>query len=161
MAYDDEAELDSISPDKNRLDEEWEAQPRLVLKCGLELLEAEETRDRLEVELELCIADLDADIREDPEKYGIPKVTEDAVKKCIKGQKKYTIKTNKLAKAKRTVAYLRIKLQALENRKKALENLVMLHGRSYFAEPNPKEEEYRPSKAVSRGKRLLKKKHKH
>src|SRR6185369_66865 len=75
------------------------------------------------------------DIRERPSHYGIMKVTIDAVEAVITEEETYQQAKQDLIASEYKVDMLEAAVKALDHRKKALENLVYLHGQSYFAEP--------------------------
>ena len=71
----------NIDPDE--LDLEVMDQAKLMVKYSALLAEAKERRDLMKEELDLTKAECDRDIREDPEKFGIVKMTETAVSNTI------------------------------------------------------------------------------
>lgn len=138
-----------LEPDKNLLDEEWIAQPKLYLywaekledeKQGLD--DAKREFDVVKAEFEEVKAKLDLDIRRVPDKYGLPKVTDKSVAMVMLLQPKYKKAQDTLFDAqavidgvKHTVGILQAVVKSLEQRKSSLENLVNLHGQKYFATP--------------------------
>ncbi len=124
-----------IKIDENALDLEWKDQAELFMKYALHLANTQKELDSFKQELDIMRAEIDKSIRENPEKYGIEKVTEGAIQSAILTDKGF-IQANK--------DYLNVKfendmaknaVQAFNQRKEALENLVKLHGQQYFAGP--------------------------
>jgi len=140
-----------------RLDEEWVNQPKLYLEYAAKLADARRDLDLSKSELELTVAELDADIRADPEGHDIgEKVTENAIKNCIPTLKRYQVANNALIDAKHKVDVLQAFVNALDHRKRALENLVDLHGQSYFAEPRARKEEDREAMTEAKDRMTMK-----
>jgi hypothetical protein len=86
-------------------------------------------------ELKVTEADLASSIRLDPVRYGIVKVTEDAIKGAVCMQPEWTIANAAVIDAQYTADLHSGAVVALDHRKKALESLVWLQGRDYYAEP--------------------------
>lgn len=122
-------------PDKDALDEEWVKQPELFHQYAVEhadaTLELEELKDTIEV----IKAELDKDIRAHPKRYGFQKITDAVVKAAIPEQEEYKKAVRRVNKAKHKVDVLAAGVKALDHKKKALENLVYLHGQNYFSSP--------------------------
>ncbi len=117
------------------LEKEWSKQPKLYFKYARLLGEARNRVDEEKAEFELVCAKVEADIRDQPDKYGVNKVTDKAVTATVPMQKSYQIALANLNEAKKQVAYLDAAVEALEHRKKALEKVVDLHIHEYYAEP--------------------------
>lgn len=126
---------DILEIDLDSLDEEWVNQPQLYYAYAKRLADARQKLDESKSEFELTKAELEKAIRDDPEKFDMPKVTEAAVKSCILTQDEYNNARTAVSEASHRVDVLQAVVIALEHRKRALEKLVDLHGQSYFAEP--------------------------
>ena len=126
---------DEMSIDCSALDVEWLEQPRLMMKYGRLLAEARRAQDDAKEFLDYTKARLDNEIRQDPENYGLAKATEAAVAGAILLQDEYKEAVNALIQAKFDTELLSTAVRAVDSRKSALENLVRLHGMSYFAGP--------------------------
>lgn len=118
--------------DKHNLDEEWVGQPKKVEKYALALAEAQFDLNELDAELDVVKAELGFAIRQNPGNYKLTKVTDESVKSTILLQTRHKEALAAVNEAQRVVDYYKGILNALENRKKALENLCYLHGQSYF-----------------------------
>lgn len=148
---------DTLEIDPLRLDEEWVGQPKLYLHYAKELADARRDLDLAKNELELTRAELDADIRADPSQYEFDgKPTEKAIEACILCQKRYKKANEEVISAKHAVDVFAAMVTALDHRKRALENLVDLHGQGYFAEPRAKREQDRESMREAKDKATMK-----
>lgn len=125
---------------RTTLDEEWIRQPALFHKHAMKLVDAREELERAKADLLLIEAEMDQNIRLKPDNFGIDKVTEGAIKNAILVQPEYRDGAERIIKAKRRVGEEEAMCDALDHRKRALENLVMLEARDYFAVPRVKED---------------------
>lgn len=135
MESDYEKDL-AIDPDA--LDTEWLVQPTLTMRYAECCADARLIMDRAEEVLDLKRAELDADIRNHPQKYGVAqdgKLTEARVSGIILQQSSYQATTEKYLIAKYDMEVLSAAVKAFDHRKAALENLVRLQGQGYFAGP--------------------------
>jgi 5'-deoxynucleotidase YfbR-like HD superfamily hydrolase len=78
---------------------------------------------------------LDKSVREDPEKYGIAKITETVVLNTIISQEEYKEAYHEFLEIQHEYNIAKAAVRAFAQRKDALENLVRLHGQQYFAGP--------------------------
>lgn len=144
-----------LDVDKHALDDEWVEQPRNVFLFTQALENARANVDRLKVEADIAKeevkraeAEIELAIRKSPGRFKIDKPTEGAIKAAVEvsESRKATLRVwrdvqLKLIDAEHEAGVLGAVCKALENKKKALEDLVVLQGRSYFAEPRaPKED---------------------
>lgn len=127
-----------IEIDPLRLDEEWLRQPELYLDYAERLAEAKKLHAQAKAQLDLTNAKLYTDICERPSYYGLMKTTKDLVDAVITQEEDFQKATQALIKAKYNMDLLDAAVTALDHRKKALENMVWLHGQSYFATPRDK-----------------------
>lgn len=132
LDYKKDAEIDEAA-----LDIEWLNQPVLTMKYARIAAEAELTRDRAKEALELCKAEIDEDIRKNPGKYKIEKVTDKVVEALTLQDKEYQDCNDAYLTAKFNMNVANGALKAIgDMRKAALENLVRLQGQQYFAGPS-------------------------
>lgn len=124
----------SINPDA--LDVEWLEQPQLMLKYGKLAAYTKLEADRAKERLEVIKAELDKDIRMNPDKYDITKITESVVINTILLQPEYQAANEEYIKLNYEAALARYTVQAIDTKKEALENLVKLYGMQYFAGPS-------------------------
>lgn len=124
-----------VTIDIHKLDEEWVSQPLIFMEYATKLADAKEAVARAKAEMELSEAELANSIRENPEQYQITKITEAGIVAVIKQDAAYKLTLRKYIRKRHEQDVLQATVDALEHRKKALENLVHLHGMSYFSEP--------------------------
>jgi len=127
---------DELEIDHNALDIEWLEQPKRFFEVAEQAAEAKRDVERAKLALEVAEAELDNDIRTNPATYGIAKITEGAIKSAIAVSAKYQDASNAYADAQYNNNMLQSAVAAWDQRKRALENLVYLHGQSYFAGPS-------------------------
>lgn len=134
-------EPDSIfGIDKNVLDDEWLGQPKLYFRWAVELEDARADLEQSKSDFDLAKAEIDLKIRSHPDKYDLPdKTTENMIKATIPGTPEYKEAEDEYLEARHRVGVLQAAVTALDHRKKALENLVSLHGQKYFASPRASE----------------------
>lgn len=136
----DQDDMSILEIDIDSLDEEWVGQSPLYFRYAKKLADARDRLERRKTELDLVYAECDRDIRKNPKKYKLAKISETAIKSAIYEHPEYREIQDIVHKAKHRVDVLGAAVQALEHRKRALENLVELHGQSYFATPVAKGE---------------------
>lgn len=131
-----------VEIDQDRLDKEWLQQPKLYLEYAEKLAEANDALSKRKSALEVVEAELSLDIRLNPFKYKFTKVkpNNDEVEATLKLQEPYKLALEKYNRAQYRVDILKAAVTALDHKKRALENLVVLHGQSYFASPRAKGE---------------------
>lgn len=160
-----------IEPDA--LDVEFLNHQNLFYKYSAALNDAIDQRNELKIQveetkeaLEKVKAELDQQIREDPEEYDLQKVTEATVNAAITTTERYQQalqhyfdKRRELNQAQSEVNRHFTDTQTMDNRKSSLENLVRLLNQQYFAspsEPRNISEEYH--KRVAKNKKGAKEK---
>ena len=124
----------TIDPDS--LDVEWIEQPRLMLQYSRHAAKTRLEVERKKEELDIVRAGLDKDIRIDPERFSIFKLTESVVSSTIITQKEYMVANEEFLLLQYESNMAQGAVRALEGKKTALENLVKLHGQQYFAGPS-------------------------
>jgi len=127
---------DDLAIDPNALEVEWLNQPKKFCDVAEQAAEARREVDRAKLALDVAQAELDNDIRANPQNYNIAKITEPALKAAMHMTDKYQKAQTALTDAQYEKAMLESATKAWEQRKSALENLVSLHGQSYFAGPS-------------------------
>lgn len=121
--------------DLNRLEQQWAEQPELYRDWAKMLAEAKKELRELENEEKVVEAKASKAVRRNPSKYDIEKGTEPEIKAAITLHPKVLAIKQKIIDAHYTVDQLEGMVKALDHRKKALENEVILHGQSYYATP--------------------------
>lgn len=122
--------------DPTALDVEWLNQPHLMATYSRELARVELEVDTAKEKVDFVKAELDKEIRTDPESFDLAKATETAITNAILMQKKYKIAMEAYLQAKFEAKVVSGIVKSFDHRKSALENLVKLHGQNYFAGPS-------------------------
>lgn len=121
--------------DENALDLEWLSQPLLMLKYTEAAASARREVDRVKELLAVERAGIDKKIRKDPDKYDIEKITESVISNTIIMQKSYKDIQTDVIEAQYEYQMMQGAVQAVDQRKQALENMSKLLGLQYFAGP--------------------------
>lgn len=121
--------------DLDRLDEEWVNQPASFYEYAIQLADAKLKHANAKSKLDVVTAELDILIRSDPNYYNLDKVTEKALEKVVMIQPSYQKAVKAINESKHTMDVLQAMVDALDHKKKALENLVHLHSMNYFSSP--------------------------
>lgn len=132
---------EDIKIDIDQLDQEWIKQAGLYQHYAKQEATALYERDQLIDSLALLQAQLDGDIRTNPEKFGITgKPTEAAILNKIKQQEAYTEANSCVMKSTCKAKIIGSAVRAFDHKKKALEKLTDLYLSGYWAAPKIKSE---------------------
>jgi hypothetical protein len=127
---------DIFNIDQTQLDKEWVEQPKLFFEYAVMLADERSNLERRKAQADLVRAELDKQIREDPVKFGLgSKLTETAINNTITENSQMQKANTKIRLAKHRVDVFQAAVNALDQRKSALERLVSLHGQNYFSQP--------------------------
>ncbi len=122
--------------DQTRLDQEWREQPGLFLRHRDALAHANKAIVAAKGRLKYTEAELRLAIRRDPQNYGLSgKPTVDTVEDAMTLQPAYQKALADYGQAMFEAELLDGAVEALRQRKNALENLVQLEGQAYHSEP--------------------------
>lgn len=121
--------------DQDALDVEWLNQSRDYFEWATHLAESRHQLDQAKLTRDIVKADLSKCIRENPADFELEKVTESQVTNAILLQDEYQDAESKVHECSYAVRLAEAAVQAMDHRRKALENLVFLHGQNYFSEP--------------------------
>jgi hypothetical protein len=125
---------------EHALDTEWLGQAKMRWRWSRKHADAKLAATEAKNRLNVVMAELTLAIRADPVTFmGPVKPTEDTVKAAVLVQKEYDVAHAEWAEAQHVADVLGAAVSAIDDRKRALENLVKLHGQDYFAEPRPDE----------------------
>lgn len=124
-----------LAIDETALDLEWLQQPLLMLDYTEAAASARREVDRTKEKLSVLRAELGKKVRKHPEHYDIAKITVDAVEAAIITTEEYSELANDMIDAQYEYQMLQGAVQAVEQRKQALENMTKLLGLQYFASP--------------------------
>ncbi len=142
-----------IRIDQDALDIEWLEQPSLVFRYSKNLAERKRIVEKLKTEIDLIKADLDKEIRLNPEAFEIIKLTETTISNTVLQQKEYKNIYRGYIDARYELNIAQAAVDAVEHRKSALENLVRLFGQQYFAGPKIPRDLGKEWEEKERGKR--------
>ncbi len=127
---------EDIKIDETALDIECLEQADLMFKYARAAAEARKVRDKAKERMEVVRAEIDLDIRKNPDKYDLEKVTESAIQNTITTQTRYKKSVNEYLEAKHDAEIISGAVTSVDQRKSMIEALVKLHGQQYFAGPN-------------------------
>lgn len=144
--------MSAVEIDQYALDEEWLNQPVKMEEAGRLLADARYELDLATAKLSIIAAELDAAIRDDPQQFGLSKATDKSVEKAVLNNPRHQKQQVKVLKLKHKVGLLQSLVTALDHRKKALENLVFLHGQQYFSSPRASAEDRETIEEMDRQK---------
>jgi hypothetical protein len=147
-------DFDIIEPNPFELDKESIVQPRLVFAYLKEKAETQARIRGLKSELKVAIsklkktdARLNSKIRRKPSKYKVVKITDTNISNTILIQDKHIEAEKEVWRVERLLDdaenyhnLLEAAAKALDNRKAAIENLIVLQGRQYYANPKIKDD---------------------
>lgn len=133
-------DLDVLTPNPNALDSEWIAQPRLYMEASEKYAQAKQFRDECKRDVDLKLAELKMDIRDNPKKYNLEKTTNDIVDNVAALEMSEVKETAALIQATHMVEVLGAYVSAVETKRRALENLAELWIAGYYSEPRAKSE---------------------
>lgn len=126
---------DSYEIDKHRLHLEWERQPKLYREAADKLADADSEVDRLKGMMELAAAEIEMEVRENPQGFGMKKATEASVEKAVIMDQRFQRAQSAFLGAKAKARHLRAEVMYLDQRKTAIEYLSKLRLAAYFADP--------------------------
>ena len=125
-----------LAIDRDSLDNEWLDQPQRFFRYSELLAKAQRRLDRAKETRDVVEAKLDRKVRQSPSVYGIPdRATESAIKNAVLLEQDFKTASTEVIDAEYKVNLLIGAVRAFTQRRDALENLVRLHGQSYFAAP--------------------------
>lgn len=129
-----------LSIDESALDGEWLDHARRMFKyCELQA-QAHRDLDLARDALSLKKAQLDMRARTSPEEFGVVAgsrgITEGAVMAAVLSHDEYRAANQAMIDAQYEYEVVQGVVRSFDHRKSALENLVRLHGQSYFAGPS-------------------------
>ena len=126
-----------IEIDRNELELEEEKQSSIHLEVGELRVEAKSVVRQLENDIKFLRSDLDAEIRKNPGKYEIDKITVGAIDSAILRDKEYRNLEAKLLEVQTISDHFQILLSTVEERKSLLKDLVSLFIYNYYIQNNP------------------------
>lgn len=133
------------------LDREWLDQSGKYFYWAEKASASRAESDKVRFQLEKLEAELAIAIRKNPGRHGLDKVTESAINQLIKVHPKFEKLSLELIDARKEAEDLARFVSALEQRRKALENLCFLQSQSYHAQPQDKPVQARRAERKERG----------
>jgi len=124
--------------DKNRLDDEWLEQPKIIRHWTEQAAEARRDFEHTKADLVVVKAEVARAARSDPESVGLAKITEAAIAEYVPTDKRVRKAEKMVIDARYEMEIMDGFVEAMQHRKKALENAVELFLSGYFAEPRAK-----------------------
>lgn len=125
--------------DLNKLEEEWQGQPDQVETWTRKAAEATLAYDKAKSNVELVKARISANMRDDPESYGLSKITDKAVESAVICQTEYQKAVKAMHQAKYEMNVIDAVVQGLQDRKRSLTKLSDLWQGGYWSTPQVKE----------------------
>lgn len=129
------ADSDYFMIEPDRILEQWSTFARDYYQRACELADARAEYDRARRRLDVVEAELDRDIRHDPETYGVTKITEPVVEKTVLLQKRYRQASEEVVVAKHEMDIRQAFIDALDAMKKGLECTAYINQSAFHAEP--------------------------
>lgn len=125
-----------VSPEE--LDVEWCRIARDIYQAAEAVTDAEENVLLAEAKKTKVMTERDLEIRQAPSVFGLEKLTEAGVKSVLLDDKAVQKADEKCRHARLIHSRAKNLVTGLTEKRRALENLVTLHGLNYFAEPRDK-----------------------
>lgn len=125
-----------ITIDIDALDMEWLNQANVYYKYSREAAEARKEMDDAYHNHKVISADMELQMKSDPDSFGLPKTSEATIEAAVKDAKKVHKARQEFLDAKYRHDVLMSAVRALEMKKEALENLVRLANQDYFTLPS-------------------------
>lgn len=141
----------------HHLDREWLSQPEFMHEYCVKLADAKKSLNDAKANLELVEAEQDREVRMHPSRFGIDKLSETRIKNAVVLTASYREANKDVIEAQHECDVLQAAVTALEHKKRALENLVHLHGMSYFSEPKADGEDFDAMREARRDRVLSRK----
>ena len=123
-----------VEIDENNLDKECIRLPVDYHRFAYIAAEAKRDVQEAKAALDVVQAEVSKDIRNDPESYGLEKVTETALQSAVILQAEYQRAQKRLFKCQHKSELCNAAVWALEHKKRSLTLLVDLHGMGYFSD---------------------------
>lgn len=124
-----------VQIDPDNLDKECINLPSQYLRHATKAAEFKRDVAELSAELDVVYSEIANDIRSDPTKYELEKVTEAAIKLIVPTLSKYKKAQAALDEARHKTELAQAVVWALECKKRSLTLLVELHGMGWFSNP--------------------------
>lgn len=124
-----------IRIDRNRLEVIAEEHASLFFDSAIELEQAKERMAEAESRLSVAEAELFVQIKKDPLAYNLETASDKVAESIAKGDPSLQALKAEVVELKKEVAIRSRFIESLNHRKSMINDLVTLHGQSYFAKP--------------------------
>lgn len=128
-----------LDVDMYSLDKEWSEQANNYHIYAKKVSEARFEYSKKKAMLDLVKAELSLDIRSNPDKYKLPKTTEDTINAAVTVHDRTKVAQQELFDSKKELDDLEAILSALDHKKYALQDMVQLFLSDYFSTPRSKD----------------------
>jgi hypothetical protein len=125
--------------DRFRLDDEWVRQAGLYSSYAGAAADARRAYDEAKNRVIVTRAEVEMDVRENPEDHGLTKITETAVKTAVEMATAVQLAEQSVIKARHAIEVIQGACAALDHKKYALRDLVSLHLADYYSEPKARQ----------------------
>lgn len=122
-----------FSVDRSRLDLEWEKQATAAFECGRLAAQARLAVEDIKRRIDVARAEANMSIRRDPAQYGLIKPTESAIDAVITSMPSIKELGEQLCNANYQFSLAMAGVTAIDNKKKALDNLTQLLTVNYYS----------------------------
>lgn len=129
-----------LSIDENNLLNEWKGQASLMLDYGIQLADAMQARDEAKAQLSVVAAEMETDIRNNPDEFDLEKVTEAVVAATVLLQPEHRKATKTYNKTCHECRKLQAVVDAISHRKSALQGMTDTFLRQWHADPRSTEQ---------------------
>lgn len=123
--------------DEYALEKECRDQPLLYAEIGELYVEAKGEARLAKEAVDFTKAELDSQIRSNPEKYGVIKITEGAISSAVLRNEEYGYKNKDYLDKQQIVDAFQILLSSAEQRKSMLRDLASLYIYNYYSNVGP------------------------
>ena len=121
--------------DLSALEENWQSQATLYMKHSQVLIDILAERDKLKDKYDYVKAETELDMRNNPEKFKLPKITDASVAAALTIETDVVRLKDQITQLNSRIALHTSVVKAFEHRKKALEGLTQLFVNGYWSEP--------------------------
>jgi len=130
---------ENIKIDKYSLDLEFEKHPMLYHEFAMDMVASENEKDQAKDKLELLRAQLDVQIRDNPKKFGLEKITEAAISSTILQNKEYREAQEYYNNTMGNLRILKIAVESINKKQSSMEGLLKLYLGEYYSKEAPRE----------------------
>jgi hypothetical protein len=149
-----EPDINVLAIRLDRLEEDCASQPQLVFLWGKELAAAKKRTAEAHNRMKLVAAEIGSEVRANPGRFGLMKVTEDGVKEAVLQTEDYRVAFDEHLVCEEEENILSAFVEALRDRRQMLTNEVSLHGQMYWAKPSVPTETERKRDMAEAGERV-------